>query len=213
MRMEHGKTYKEISLAFGVPYSTVKLILKRFRSSDNPVPFTKKHTRPNRKVSDTCIGLIRDIQRQSKSFSLAQIKRELNRRNISVSKSTIHKYRHSLGFRKRKIYTVPILTDLHIEKRLAWCTLMRNHNWKRLAFTDESVFEMNYHNQSIWYDDQTNFEEMQRGYHQKNEKVMIAGIFTWRGKSDLQIWKITNLRPSEDERVDNIVYKRFLENV
>ena len=213
MRIEQGKTYKEIFLAFGVPYSTVKSILKRFRSSDNPLPFTKKHTRPNRKVSDRCIGLIGDIQRQSKSFSLAQIKRELDRRNINVSKSTIHKYRHSLGFKKRKLYTVPILTDLHIEKRLAWCTLMRNHNWKRLAFTDESVFEMNYHNQSIWYDDQTDFEEMQRGYHQKNEKVMIAGIFTWRGKSNLQIWKITNLRPSEDERVNNVVYKQFLENV
>ena len=82
--------------------------------------------------------------------------------------------------------------------------------WSNLAFTDESIFEINYRNQNIWYQNNTDLEELYSTYFQKNEKVMIAGIISARGKSSLKIWRVTNKDARMDERVNASVYKEFL---
>jgi len=90
---------------------------------------------------------------------------------------------------------------------------MQNENWKLKAFTDESNFEMNYFHKSVWYKNKEELREVAANYHQKNEKIMVAGAISWKGKSDLTIWRITNLDARRNVRVNSVVYKSFLENI
>jgi transposase len=211
MNLIGRKSLKDLSSEYGIPFYSVRAIFRRFKRHQNPLPYMHTENCGRSRLSLDVIGHILNIQNENKSFSLAQIKRELMSRGIITSKSTIHNYRHFLGFKRRKIMSVPILEPRHKLKRLEWCREMLGKDWKMLAFTDESIFEINYTNQSIWYLDKNEVKEAQKEYFQKNQKVMISGIFTWRGKSRIKMWRITNLDASLDERVNSALYKSFLE--
>ena len=47
----------------------------------------------------------------------------------------------------------------------------------------------------------------------KNEKCMIAGDISYFGKTELKVWKITNLDYKNDVRVTSAIYKEFLEDI
>jgi hypothetical protein len=69
---------------------------------------------------------------------------------------------------------------------------MKDHDWQTLLFTDESIFELNYLNKILWFQEASDLENLKGNYFMKNEKVMIAGVVSFRGKSKLKMWRITN---------------------
>jgi len=90
---------------------------------------------------------------------------------------------------------------------------MKDRDWFNITFTDESVFEINYRNQNVWYQEGTDLDELHTNYFQKNEKVMIAGVISARGKSSLKLWRITNKDRRLDERLRAPGYRQFLEGI
>lgn len=213
LRVTLKKTMKYIAETTGLGFYTVRAIIRRFRSSGTPFPYQIKTNLGTKRISLELIYHISQLQKENKTWSLSQIQRALMQRDIILCKSTIHKYRHQLGFRKRKLLSIPFLTPAHILKRSRWCGEMMDKNWNMLTFTDESVFEINYRNQNVWYQDSTDLEELHSTYFQKNEKVMIAGVISARGKSSLKMWRVTNKDYRLDERVNAAVYRQFLEEI
>jgi len=204
------KTLKEVSRVTGLGFYTVRAIVRRFRSIGTPIPHQFKTNLGNKRISLEHVYQISELQKENRTWSLSQIQRALMERDITLCKATIHKYRHKLGFRMRKLRSIPFLTPLHIDKRHKWCELMSQVDWFRLTFTDESVFEINYRNQNVWYQEGTELEQLHSTYFQKNEKVMVAGVISARGKSSLMIWKITYSDRRLDVRVNSQVYRDFL---
>ena len=106
-----GYTYKNISAATNLKFYTVRAIIRRYRRLETPIPYFDKSKRGKKRISERIKQKIETIQMQNKCFTLNQIRRYLRKSRIKISRSTIHKYRHKLGYKKKKPTSIPILTD------------------------------------------------------------------------------------------------------
>ncbi|GFV47615.1 HTH_Tnp_Tc3_2 domain-containing protein [Trichonephila clavipes] len=86
-------------------------------------------------------GWLRRIVRSQGSQALAQITTLLNDSACrTVSKQTVQRSLHRVGFGSRRPLRVPLLNVRHRAARLAWARDWNEEDWKRIAWSDESRF-------------------------------------------------------------------------
>ncbi|GFT17513.1 HTH_Tnp_Tc3_2 domain-containing protein [Trichonephila clavipes] len=112
----------------------------------------------NKKTSDwaNCKGQLvltvrgerwsRSIVRSQQSQTLAYITTQLNDdASRTVSKRTVQRSLHSMGFGSRRPAGIPLLSARHRVARLIWAREHRDwsvEDWKRVAWSDESRFRL-----------------------------------------------------------------------
>ena len=83
---------------------------------------------------------IKNLVKNNKYITTENIKNELSKENIKVSRQTIARKLQSLNFAYIEPKCKPLLTDKQILKRIEWCNKYINFNWDNVKFTDESSF-------------------------------------------------------------------------
>jgi transposase len=76
--------------------------------------------------------------KSNKYLTSTEIKEELLKKNINVSKNTIINVSHEINFEYKKPTDKPLLTEKQIVKRIEWCNKYLNFNWGNVKFTDEA---------------------------------------------------------------------------
>ena len=167
-----GFTYRKIASTLGIPFETVKTIMRRKRITGSPLPNWENS---GRKISQSTKNQIKMIQLAHPTYSLNQIRRELISRSITIrSKTTVLNYKKILGFKRRKISLIPYLKSYHISKRKEWCRLRTEDYWRKTIFCDESSFEMNYSKRG--YVNYLNRSELQVSNYYSFQKVYIINM-------------------------------------
>lgn len=77
---------------------------------------------------------------QNPGISLDQGVQRLRRLNINVSRSTVRRRLIAEEVRHRSTIKKPLLTPIHIEKRMRWATENLHTDWSKVVYTDESSF-------------------------------------------------------------------------
>ncbi|GFV91664.1 HTH_Tnp_Tc3_2 domain-containing protein [Trichonephila clavipes] len=121
------------------------------------------------------------IVRSQRSQTLAQITTHLNDgASRTISKRTVQRSLHHMGFTRRRPTRVPLLNARHRTARLAWT---REHidwsveDWKLVAWSDESRFRL------------LNANERHRIWRQAREAMVPAGqAGTVQGHGGAQSW-------------------------
>jgi len=75
-------------------------------------------------------------------YSNAQLAKKLEEsggRKVSVR--TIGRYLTDMSVKRVKPRPVPLLTERHRQKRLAWCLQNQDTDWEKIVFSDESCFQ------------------------------------------------------------------------
>ena len=100
----------------------------------------RPNIKPNQATTSRQDQHIVNFFEENPGVSLRQAAQRLRRRNIQVSKSTIQKRLHEHRLKYRSTLQKPLLTDIHIKKRMRWGTENVHTDWGRVIFTDESSF-------------------------------------------------------------------------
>lgn len=96
--------------------------------------------KPNRASTSKEDKRIVKVFEENPGLSLRQGVERLRRSNINVSRETLRKRLHEKTLKYRSTIKKPLLTPLHIEKRLRWATENLTTNWSQVIYTDESSF-------------------------------------------------------------------------
>lgn len=203
-----GKTYSEITDAFGVSKSYVSQVLQRWESDDQFTDRRKSNGGSNKKLTGSKQKLISDIITSDRTTSLQQIAMEIeSERDIKCGKTTVSDTLQSLGFVKSLPIKVPYLSNRAIQKRYEYATRHLQDSFSNVCFTDEAIFQLSENKQLYWwnpdYEDRPVFEDP----HNRS-KVMIWGGISRKGITDFYYWKI-----SKELKVDAYEYTECLEEV
>ena len=76
--------------------------------------------------------------KNNKYFTSTEIKEELSKKNIMVSKNTVINVLHEISFSYKIPIEKPLLTQKQILKRIEWANKYLNFNWDNVKFTDEA---------------------------------------------------------------------------
>ena len=91
-----------------------------------------------------------------------------------------------MGVRKRKPTPIPHLTPTHVQKRLAFCRAHKNTDWKKVIFSDESMFQLHANNLKLWGTKKSPAKVPKAAFQQKQ---MIWGAFSFFGLSRLKFFE------------------------
>jgi transposase len=85
-----------------------------------------------------------------KANSSSEVAQKLSNKGVAVSSRTVRKRLKKHGFHYGKRTQKPLLSPIHIEKRLNWALANKDRDWSRVIFSDESLFYRNYQRKSVW---------------------------------------------------------------
>lgn len=134
------------------PKLSIAAISKYIKKSKHFVQHWVEHYKREKNVNDTPrmqpqrASTSREDKRIVKLFgrnpgmSLNQGVERLRRINIDVSKSTVRRRLIAAELRYRSTIKKPLLTQIHIEKRMHWATENSHTDWSKVIYTDESSF-------------------------------------------------------------------------
>lgn len=95
---------------------------------------------PNRASTSRQDQQIVNFFEKNPGVSLRQGAERLRRRNIRVSYVTLQRRLHAHQLKYRSTIHKPLLTKIHIEKRLRWARENLDTDWSKVIYTDESSF-------------------------------------------------------------------------
>ena len=173
------KNLKTIAKLTKTSVRTVQRTIKRFneQKSVNRKPGTGQKP----KLSTADKGAICTIASFSPQLSCQKIAtRMVQLGRPKVHRTTVNKVLSHYGFNYRLPRRAPLLTQAHIEKRLAWCVKYEHHDWSSTFFSDEASFQTfynckKYRSKTVRTISAPKFPA----------KVMVWGAFSARGKTPL----------------------------
>lgn len=81
---------------------------------------------------------IQNLINKDKTISSIEIKKNLEDKNITISKNTVINVLHELNFIYKFPISKPLLTQKQISVRIEWCNKYKDYNWDNVIFTDEA---------------------------------------------------------------------------
>lgn len=205
---EIGKTQLFIAKEVKCSQASVSRVLREY---SNNKCFQNKHFKSGRKpvTSRRDERQLKKIVKKHRFRSVRYVHRKWKEMGINVSKSTTLRRLRKLGFRSRVPKIKPFLSSKQRAARVKWCKqrLFWDHDdWKKILFSDESVFCVSHGNQGIrvW---RLKHEAYKKECLKRSVKfatsVMVWGCMTAEGPGRLCIVSTT---------VNSEVYKEILEH-
>jgi len=128
--------------------STVRMWIKRYEETGTVDDIPRPGPNPvTTKVQDRQIIKLIESEKAKSSNEVAQ---KLSDKGIRVSARTVQRRLNKQGFHYGKRIRKPLLSPIHIEKRLKWAVANKDRDWNRVIFSDESLFVKNYQLKSVW---------------------------------------------------------------
>lgn len=112
--------------------------------------------------------------------------------NVNVTRTTVDKYRHKLGFKYMPKVRTFVLIDEHKAARLDFATKHLNDgtDFSNYLFTDESYFELGSDNLFVWRRPGERSSDVMRSTSGFPTKVMVWGGISARCKSKLIVFEV-----------------------
>ena len=145
-----GRGYKKIATQLQLPISTVRGIIKKFKTTGTVV------NKPGRGAKfilppRTVRRMVREIKRSPK-LTVTELQQMVASWGHKVSKSTIRRCLHANKLFGRHARRKPFLTRNHKRKRLEFAKRYWGFNWDRVLWSDETKIELfgNKHSKWVW---------------------------------------------------------------
>lgn len=145
-----GRGYKKTAIQLQLPISTVRVIIKKFKTTGTVV------NKPGRGPMfilppRTVRRMVREVKISPK-LTVTELQQMVASWGHKVSKSTIRRCLHANKLFGRHVRRKPFLTHKHKCKRLEFAKWYWGFNWDRVLWSDETKIELfgNKHSKWIW---------------------------------------------------------------
>lgn len=145
----------------------------------------KPNVQPERSTTPKENERIVDVFEQNPGITLDQGVERLSQANIRVSRSTVRRRLQAKNVQYRPTIKKPLLTKIHVEKRLRWATENLDTDWSKVIYTDESSFWLSNHLSHTWCS-ASNRTVVRTIKHP--QKVHVYGAFCEQGFGNLTIF-------------------------
>lgn len=143
------------------------------------------HVQPERATTSKQNERIVDLFEKNPGLTLDQGVERLSRRKIYVSRSTVRRRLLAKEVQYRPTIKKPLLTKIHVEKRLRWANENLDTDWSKVIYTDESSFWLSNPLSRTWCsaDNRTVVRTIKHP-----QKVHVYGAFCESGFGNLTIF-------------------------
>jgi len=168
---------------------SVKAFLK---DRDSPEVFSPKHSRKGRwrknsgKLNEMHKYYLRKWMNDGSLKSARNAYFRLNsiKKLTPVSYNPIRLFLKDMGDFVKPTFKSE-LSEVNREKRVKYCLKYRNFNFRKVLFTDESMFQLNSNNQKVFK--RKGDKPPQKTKLNPNSKIMVWGGISYSGKTELHI--------------------------
>ena len=104
------------------------------------------------KKTEAVLKLIDSHMEKDDELSLEDFRTALQKEDISVSVSSLHRWRQELGWTTKGTKYCQMVKEVNVEKRLDWAKEnCEDINLDNLVFTDETTVQLENHRRVTWY--------------------------------------------------------------
>ena len=86
----------------------------------------------------------------AEQYNAGRINKTIEKRSEEISETTVRRVLAQGGIKKAKPKKILSLSAKHLNDRLTWCKEYQNLDWKRVIFSDESVFQLEPNILKLW---------------------------------------------------------------
>jgi transposase len=178
-KMSLADTAKEV----GCDKKTVTYWTRRWGKdknlSDKPKPGRNRITTP--KQDDKIITLAK----KNIDITAAEIQSNMKKRKVEISVNTIRRRLQENGGKYAIKLSKPLLSNMHQKKRLQWAKQLKDYDWNRVIFSDESSFYLYQRKRKVWQ-----FPGKKKIFRTVKHptKVHVWGCFSASGFGELYCW-------------------------
>lgn len=139
----------EIQRRTNIGLSTIYYNLKKLEATGD-VARKPVSGRP-KKITGTAANVIGQQIRRNPQITRQSLVEKLAEKGVKVSKDTVGRYLHRLGYKNSLPIATPMLTAEHKRKRVEWAKKHLDDDWSRTVFTDETSFQLFRNTITQWY--------------------------------------------------------------
>ena len=182
-----GNGYKKIATRLNLPVSTVRGIIKKFKTTGtvtNKAGRGPKFILPQRTVR----RMVREVKKSPK-LTVTELHQRVASWGHKVSKTTIRRSLHANKLFGRHARKKPILTNTHKRKHLEFAKRHWDFNWDRVLLSDETKIELfgNKHSKWVWRKTKDEYakKHLMPNVKYRGGSVMLWACFSSKGPGNL----------------------------
>ncbi|CAF3374009.1 unnamed protein product [Rotaria socialis] len=114
--------------------------------------------------------------------------RAIANRNLTVSRWTVQRQLHRLGYENVLPRGTPMLTNEQKERRVQWALAHKDDDWNRTVFSDETSYQLFRNTIHRW---SKHAQEEKKRIPKNRQKIMVWGAFTNKGQISCYSFRTT----------------------
>lgn len=147
----HGPKWSNYKIAkyLKVSQPTIQNWLQTFQETGD-VQDRARTGRPSVCDEKTDKIILQEVSKKE-DVSTKAICETLKKKGKVMSPTTVRRSLSALDFVHGALMQKPLLSDIHKKKRLKWAKAMKNKDWKRVLFSDETTIQLFQNKKQVWY--------------------------------------------------------------
>jgi transposase len=168
----------EIARRTKIPVRTIQYNLAKIRK-EGSVEHRRGNGRPRKITVKNSIAIGQWIRRNNEITAEEIVEKLQSTKNLNVSRWTVRRELHRLGYKNALPRGTPMLTNEQKERRVQWALAHKNDDWSRTIFSDETSYQLFRNTIRRW---SKYAQEEKKRIPKNKQKIMVWGAFSIKGQ-------------------------------
>ncbi|CAF1253034.1 unnamed protein product [Rotaria sordida] len=177
----------EIAQQTKIPVRTIQYNLAKIRK-EGGVEHRRGNGRPRKISADGNMAIGQWIRRNNEITAKEIVEKLRSTRNLNVSRWTVRRQLHRLGYKNVLPRGTPILTNEQKERRVQWALAHKDDDWTRTVFSDETSYQLFRNTIRRW---SKYAQEEKKRISKNKQKIMVWGAFSIKGQISCYSFRTT----------------------
>ena len=177
----------EIARQTKIPVRTVRYNLAKIKK-EGGVEHRCGNGRPRKITAEDSRAIGQWIRRNNEITASEIVEKLQSNRNLIVSRWTVQRQLHRLGYENVLPRGTPMLTNEQKERRVQWAMAHKDDDWSRTVFSDETSYQLFRNTIRRW---SKYAQEEKKRIPKNKQKIMVWGAFSIKGQLSCYSFRTT----------------------
>jgi transposase len=177
----------EIARQTKIPVRTIRYNLAKIKK-EGGVEHRRGNGRPRTITPEVNRTIGQWIRRNNEITAQEIVEKLQSNRNLTVSRWTVQRQLHRLGYENVLPRGTPMLTNEQKEGRVQWALAHKDDDWNRTVFSDETSYQLFRNTIRRW---SKHAQEEKKRIPKNKQKIMVWGAFSNKGQISCYSFRTT----------------------